>query len=53
MSNAVGPLGTFWRPAADSPHPVGIPRALFAVLLAVEAIALGLDVSFLLSASPW
>lgn len=52
MSNAVGPLGTFWRPAADSPTPVGIQRALFAVLLLVEAIALGLGVSFLLYGFP-
>jgi len=52
LSNAVGPLGGFWRPAADAPNPAGIQRLLFVVLLAVEAIALGLAVSFLLYGFP-
>lgn len=52
LSNSVGPLGGFWRPAADAPDPAGIQRAFFAVLLLVEAIALGLGVSFLLYGFP-
>ena len=52
LANPVGPLGGFWRPAADVPNPAGIQRALFLVIFVVEAIALGLGVSFLLYGFP-
>jgi hypothetical protein len=52
LSNTVGPLGGFWRPAAEAPDPQGIQRALFAFLLAVEAIALGVGISFLFYGFP-
>ena len=52
LTNAVGPLGGFWQPAPDAPVPTGIQSVLFAILLAVEAVALGLGVSFLLFGFP-
>ena len=52
LSNAVGPLGGFWRPAPDAPTPTGIQFVLYAFLLAFEALTLGLGVSFLLFGFP-
>ena len=43
-----GPLGSFWRPVASFPKPEGVQLLLFMILGAVEALALGLGVSFLL-----
>ena len=43
-----GPLGTFWLPDTSFPKPEGIQLALFMILGAVEALALGLGASFLL-----
>ncbi len=43
-----GPLGSFWRPVASFPKPEGLQLPLFMILGAVEALALGLGVSFLL-----
>ena len=48
LTEANGPLGTFWAPAADMPSPAGAQIPLFMLLGVAEALALGVAVSFLL-----
>ena len=43
-----GPLGAFWAPDPAMPQAMGVQLPLFMALGAVEALALGLGVSFLL-----
>lgn len=48
LTESNGPLGTFWAPASDMPQAVGAQVPLFMLLGVIEALALGLGVSFLL-----
>jgi hypothetical protein len=47
-----GPLGAFWATHPSVPAPAGIQVPLFMILGAVEAIALGLGISFLIFGYP-
>ena len=47
LANPSGPLGSFWRPAADMPTPAGAELP-FAILLKIaEGLTFGLGISFL------
>lgn len=48
LTEAHGPLGSFWAPSPDIPQAAGVQVPLFMLLGAAEALALGLGVSFLL-----
>ena len=48
LTEANGPLGSFWAPSPTIPQAVGVQVPLFMILGAAEALALGLGVSFLL-----
>jgi len=43
-----GPFGSFWAPSPMVPEATGVQVPLFMILGAIEALALGLGVSFLL-----
>ena len=46
------PLGVFWRPPAGGPEPQGAQVPLFIVLGVLDAVMLGLGVSFLIFGYP-
>ncbi len=48
LTEANGPLGSFWAPSPAIPQAAGAQVPLFMFLGAAEALALGLGVSFLL-----
>ena len=48
LTEANGPLGSFWAPSPTIPQAAGAQVPLFMLLGAAEALALGLGVSFLL-----
>lgn len=48
LTEANGPLGTFWAPNPTFPRPEGVQLVLFMILGATEALAFGLGVAFLL-----
>ena len=52
LASPVGPLGSFWRPAAELPMPSGAKLALFLIPLIAEAVAFGLGISFLFFGYP-
>jgi hypothetical protein len=47
LTGANGPLGGFWAPHPSVPAPAGAQLPLFMLLAALEAVALGLGVAFL------
>lgn len=52
LANPSGPLGFFWRPAADMPAPAGLELP-FAILLKIaEGLTFGLGISFLIFGYP-
>lgn len=52
LANPSGPLGGFWRPAADMPTPTGAELP-FAILLKIaEGLTFGLGISFLIFGYP-
>ena len=52
LANPSGPLGGFWRPAADMPTPAGTELP-FAILLKIaEGLTFGLGISFLIFGYP-
>ncbi len=48
LTEANGPLGSFWAPSPTIPQAAGVQVPLFMLLGVAEALALGLGVSFLL-----
>lgn len=52
LTNTVGPLGTFWRPAPEAPIPNNMQTVLLAFLLFIEASAFGLGAAFLFFGYP-
>jgi hypothetical protein len=47
-----GPLGGFWRPSPDFPHPTSAQLPLFMILNVAEVLAFGLGVAFLIFGYP-
>ena len=47
-----GPLGSFWRPAADSSHPTGAQLPLFLLLNIAEGLTFGFGIAFLVFGYP-
>ena len=47
-----GPLGTFWRPSPEVPHPAGVQLPLLVLLNLAEVVTFGLGVSFLIFGYP-
>ncbi|HEY3934711.1 MAG TPA: hypothetical protein VGL65_08855 [Gemmatimonadales bacterium] len=52
LTESHAPLGVFWRAAPGVPDPVGVQLALFMLLGAIEAAALGLGTAFLVFGYP-
>lgn len=48
LASPNGPLGTFWRPSAEVPHPAGVQLPLLVLLNMAEVVTFGLGVSFLI-----
>ena len=47
-----GPLGVFWDPHPDTPNPTGVQVPLYILLGLINAVVLGLGISFLLFGYP-
>jgi len=47
-----GPLGVFWDPHPETPNPTGVQVPLYILLGLINAVVLGLGVSFLLFGYP-
>ena len=52
LASPNGPLGGFWRPAADFPQPTDAQLPLFILLNVAESLAFGFGVSFLIFGYP-
>ena len=52
LASPNGPLGGFWRPSADFPHPTDAQLPLFILLNVAEALAFGFGISFLIFGYP-
>ena len=52
LASPNGPLGGFWRPAADFPQPTDAQLPLFILLNVAEALAFGFGISFLIFGYP-
>ncbi|MGH8677584.1 MAG: hypothetical protein ACREUQ_04435 [Burkholderiales bacterium] len=52
LASPNGPLGGFWRPSPDFPQPTDAQLPLFVLLNAIEALAFGLGISFLIFGYP-
>lgn len=47
LTSPSGPLGGFWGLHGEDPSPVGMQKALFMLLTAIQSLAFGLGVAFL------
>jgi hypothetical protein len=52
LANPSGPLGGFWRPAANMPAPAGLELPFGLLLKIAEGLAFGLGISFLVFGYP-
>ena len=52
LASPNGPLGVFWRPSPDFPQPTDAQLPLFILLNAIEALAFGFGVAFLIFGYP-
>jgi hypothetical protein len=52
LANPSGPLGGFWRPAAEMPGPAGLEIAFGLLLKIAEGLTFGLGISFLVFGYP-
>lgn len=52
LASPNGPLGAFWRPSPDFPQPTDAQLPLFMLLNAVEALAFGFGIAFLIFGYP-
>ena len=52
LASPNGPLGMFWRPSAEMPHPAGVQLPLLVLLNMAEVVTFGLGVSFLIFGYP-
>ena len=48
LASPNGPLGGFWRPSPDFPQPTDAQLPLFVLLNAIEALAFGFGIAFLI-----
>jgi hypothetical protein len=53
LASPNGPLGGFWRPSVDFPHPTGAQLPLFILLNLAEALAFGFGIAFLVFGYPF
>ncbi len=52
LASPNGPLGAFWRPSPDFPQPTDAQLPLFILLNAIEALAFGFGIAFLIFGYP-